>query len=60
MKTYNVTIEEVISETFEIEANSPEEAREIAEEQYWNAELIVGPNVTQRQMQVEDGEWEEF
>lgn len=56
MKTYNVTIEEHISETFEVEADSLEEAMEIAEKQYYNCEFIIGPNVTARLMQGQDRE----
>ena len=63
---YKVTIEECVSETFDIEASSLEEAMEIAESQYWNEEFIIGPNVTARLMQgaTEDyeevTEWREF
>lgn len=66
MKVYNITIEEHISETFEIEAESMEEAMRIAEKEYYNEEFIIGPNVTARLMQgaTEDynevTEWVEF
>ena len=36
-----VNIQEVVSETFEIEANSVEEALEIAREKYDNGEIIA-------------------
>jgi hypothetical protein len=51
MKTYKITIEEHISETFEVEANSLEEAMQKAEQSYYNEEFIIGPNVTARLMQ---------
>lgn len=51
MKTYKITIEEHISETFEVEANSLEEAMQSAEKSYYNEEFIIGPNVTARLMQ---------
>lgn len=65
MKIFRITIEEHISETFEIEANDLEEAMQTAEEQYWNQEFIIGPNVTARLMSAEDEngdctEWVEF
>ena len=66
MKTFNITIEEHVSETFEIEANSLEEAMRIAEKSYYNEEFIIGPNVTARLMQgatenyEEVTEWVEF
>ena len=59
MKTFSVTIEEHISETFEVEANSIEEAMELAEMQYYNCEFIIGPNVTARLMQGHDSETDE-
>lgn len=59
MKTFNITIEERISETFEIEANSLEEAMRIAETEYYNEEFIIGPNVTARLMQGATEDYEE-
>ena len=50
MNEYDVTIEELISGTFKVKANSPEEARE----------FVLGPNVTCRKMQVAGGSWSEF
>lgn len=60
MNEYDVTIEELISGTFKVKANSPEEARELAEEKYWDCEFVLGPNVTCRKMQVAGGSWSEF
>ena len=64
---YDVTIEEYISETFAVEAESEEEAMEIAKEKYKNGEFILEPgNVTQRQIAVYDPQtetttdWTEF
>lgn len=59
MKKYKITIEEHVSETFEIEANSMEEAMKIAEEEYYNEEFIIGPNVTARLMQGATEDYEE-
>ena len=41
MRTYKVTIEEIISEEFEVDAESIEEASEIAEELYFKGEFVV-------------------
>lgn len=41
MKKYTVTIEETISQNFEIEAESREEAFKIAEKKYKDGELVV-------------------
>ena len=38
-----VNIQEVVSETFEIESNSVEEALEIAREKYDNGEIVLEP-----------------
>ena len=37
MSKYNVTIKEILSKTFEVEADSPEEAKEMIEEKYYEA-----------------------
>lgn len=66
MKTFKITIEEHISETFEVEANDIGEAMEIAEEKYNDGEFILEPgNVTAKLMMADDGEgecteWTEF
>ena len=65
--TYNVTIEETISETFCIEAESLEEAYKKAIADYNNGSLVLSPgNCTCRQIEVsnsitgETTEWDEF
>lgn len=40
-KKYVVTIEETISQDFDVEANSLEEALEIARKKYYDGEFIV-------------------
>ena len=66
MRKIKVTIEEHISETYEIEADNIEEAMQIAEERYWNGEYVLGSeaSVTARLMSADDGkdctEWTEF
>lgn len=56
MRTYKVTVEEVISEEFEIEAESIEEASEITEELYNKCELVVSnPTVLEVNVIGEDG-----
>ncbi len=44
MKTYKIEIEEILQETYEIEANSLEEAIDIAEEKYRSEEIILDYN----------------
>ena len=67
MKTFKVHIEETISETFDIEAETIEEAMEIAERDYNNGYLVLeSGNLVDRQMMAEDietketTEWVEF
>lgn len=67
MKKFKVTIEEHISETFEIEAVCIDEAMQIAENRYCSGEYVLGSeaSVTARLMSAEgdDGvstEWTEF
>lgn len=64
---FKVTIEEHISQTFEVEAADAEEAMEFAEESYNNGEFVLEPgNIAARLMMAEneyDGEttdWIEF
>ena len=53
MSEFKVCIEETVSDVFEIEAESPEEALEIAEEMYHNQEIILEPGELQsKQMAV--------
>lgn len=66
-KTFKITIEEHVTETFEVEANDLEEAMEIAEEKYHNGEFVLEPGeVTAKLMMAEDEygaettEWVEF
>ena len=60
-----VTIEEHISQPFEVEADTLEEAMEIAEDKYHSGEFVLeNPNVTAKLMMAENDyeltEWEEF
>lgn len=66
-KIFKVTIEEHVSETFEIMATDIDEAMEIAEEQYDNGSIVLEPgNLTEKLMMAEDEEtgecteWTEF
>ena len=66
MKKYIITIEEMISKNFEVEANTIEEAMEVAEHRYRIGEYIIAPgNLVTKQMAVtspdnELTEWTEF
>ena len=60
-----VTIEEHISQAFEVEADTLEEAMQIAEDKYRSGEFVLeNANVTARLMMAENNyeatEWEEF
>lgn len=66
MAKYTVIIEEVVSEEFEIHANTEEEAQKIAADAYNNAEIVLAPgNLISKKMTVvshhgEFTEWREF
>ena len=62
---FTVTIEEHISQPFEVEADTIEEAMEIADDKYYSGDYILdNANVTARLMMAENDyeatEWEEF
>lgn len=65
-KEYQVTIEEMISETFNVVAKSAEEAYKIAITKYENGEFVLSQgNLIMKQMQVSDNsqdyiDWKEF
>ena len=67
-RVFKVTIEEHISETFEIEATDMEEAMELAEQRYWSGEYVLASDasVNARLMKGvdiekdEETEWTEF
>ena len=66
-KVFKITIEEHISESFEIEAIDIEEAMQLAEERYQKGEYVLDgeANVSARLMSAEDDngdftEWVEF
>lgn len=63
MRTYSVIIEETISEEFEIEANSEEDAVSKAIQEYNKGNFVVGSeNVEHRQIAVigDDGEFKDW
>ena len=67
MKKFTITIEEMVSEDFVIEAETMEEAMEIAEECYHSGEIMLQPgNLVCKQMMGMDNEtgecteWTEF
>jgi hypothetical protein len=58
---FKVNIEEHIVQEFEIEADSAEEARELAESEYKNGKLVLeNSEVHTTLMSVEDSEWVEI
>ncbi|MDO4573897.1 MAG: DpnD/PcfM family protein [Planctomycetia bacterium] len=66
MKKYIITIEETVTEDFEILANNAEEARRIVEAKYKEGEIVLSPGEVQfKQMVIhspdEDApEWIQF
>ena len=66
MKNFKITIEEMISQTFDVEANSLEEALEIAEHNYkTNKFVLTSGNLVCKQIYGEDKhgnciDWYEF
>ena len=67
MKTFKIHIEETVSETFDIEAKTMEEAMEIAQSDYNNGFLVLESGcLVAKQMMAEDEktnettEWVEF
>ena len=53
MKKYIITIEETISDNFEIEANTAKEAMKIAENRYSTGEYTLAPgNLVAKQMAI--------
>lgn len=67
MSKFKVTIEETVSQEFEVEATTLMEAMEIAKQKYKDGELVVDSgNLLFKQMQVQDVEegslsyWSEF
>ena len=66
MKKYIVAIEEIVVDNFEVEANSADEAWDIATEKYRKGEFVLHPEEVQfKQMSIlkphsEATEWTEF
>lgn len=66
MKIFKIHIEETVVDTFTVEAETEEEAMEIAEANYYNGEFVLAPgSVVTKQMSAEDEngkatEWVEF
>jgi len=60
MKKFEVTIEEVISQTFELQAENLEQAIDLAMEKYGNGEFVLEPGeLESKTMMVKDTETEE-
>ncbi len=63
---YTITIEETVAKDFELEADSAEEAYEIAEQKYKSGDFVLDPGDCQfRQISItspseESTEWREF
>ena len=67
MKTFKIHIEETISDTFTVEAETIEEAMEIAESNYYDGEFVLAPgDLVAKKMMAEcketkeTTEWVEF
>ena len=66
MKRYIVTIEEMITQDFEVQADNMAEALKIAEKQYKDGEFVLAPgNLVCKQISATDNEgdivdWYEF
>ena len=67
MKPFRITIKEVISQEFVVEATDIDEAMDIAEQKYYDGEFVVELGLpTERLMRAESEdstectEWEEF
>lgn len=67
MAKFKIIIEEHISQEFEVDAASIEEAKEVAENKYYDGEFVVdncnAPTAKLMYAEDEDGrctEWEEF
>ncbi len=66
MKKYFITIEETTSQVFEINANSLEQAKDLAIEKYNAGEFVLTPGeLLDKKIQVSDNDkdltvWEEF
>lgn len=66
MPKYTITIEEMVSENFEVEAATADEAMEIAEQKYRDGEFVLEPgNLVCTQMAItnpseEATEWTEI
>lgn len=60
MKEFEITIEEIISDTFKIQAKDIEEAMKITTEKYNKGEIVVNKeNIDSRTMMVKDIENDE-
>lgn len=64
MQTYKIGIEEIVSGEFEVEAETVEQALEIAKEKYRSGEFVLEPGELQSKnlavLEPESTEWEEF
>lgn len=66
IRTYQITIEELISEDFEVQANSIQEALRIAEDKYNNGDFVLSPGelvckqISARDEEGEAVDWYEF